>query len=281
VTTPRDCIVCHASDPRVLYLCDEEFVSTLVFKGHRRAYTICECSRCGLVYVGERVTDDLLTELYGAEYYQGRDSTGFVDYSAQERKYRARFAGRLERMAPHLGDAGRVLDVGCALGWFLAEASQRGWQAEGLELSDYCAQFVKERFDLPVRAATLPDAGYDEGTFDFVTLWDTVEHLVDPRTTLEHAHRVLKAGGRIALSTGNVRSVRSRIKGKQWALVRPPKHLYYFSPETLELLVQDCGFEVRFVWQELPGKIPRPLRRALTRLTDHAGDIFGMLAVKR
>jgi len=261
-------------------VCDEDFVSSLVFKGHRRAYTICECTRCGLVYVGESVTDELLGELYGAEYYQGRDGTGFVDYGAQERKYRARFAGRLDRMAPHLPPPGRVLDVGCALGWFLAEAAQRGWRAEGLELSDYCARFVKERFDLPVRAATLPDAGYDDATFDFVTLWDTVEHLIDPRTTLEHAHRVLAPGGRVALSTGNIRSVRSRIQGRRWALIRPPKHLYYFSPETLGLLVESCGFEVVQVWQELPGRIPRPLRRALTRLTDHAGDIFGLVAVK-
>jgi SAM-dependent methyltransferase len=265
----------------VLYVCDAEFVSTRVFKGHEKSYTICLCRSCGLVYVGEAVTDALLGELYGAEYYQGRDATGFVDYGAQERKYRGRFAGRLERLAPHLGSPGRVLDVGCALGWFLAEATARGWQAEGLELSDYCVQFVKDRFDLPVRAAMLPDADYGDETFDFVTLWDTVEHLLDPRTTLEHAHRVLKPGGRIALSTGNVRSLRSRVRGRQWALVRPPKHLYYFSPATLGALLEDCGFEVVDTWQELPGKIPGVVRRTISRLTPHAGDIFGMVAKRR
>jgi SAM-dependent methyltransferase len=263
-----------------LYVCDEEFVSSLVFKGHRQAYTICECTGCSLIYVGEQVTDELLSELYGAEYYQGRDATGFVDYGAQERKYRARFSARLDRLAPHLPAPGRVLDVGCALGWFLAEASDRGWTAEGLELSDYCVEFVRDRFGLPVQASMLPDAGFDDGTFDFVTLWDTVEHLLDPRATLEQAAAVLKTGGRIALSTGNVRSVRSRIKGRRWALVRPPKHLYYFSPETLRRLVEDCGFEVLMTWQELPGKIPRPVRGVLSRLTDNAGDIFGVVAVK-
>ncbi len=275
----RPCALCGAADPRVRFVCDAAFVSSLVFKGHDVAYTICECRRCGLVYVGEEVDDALLDRLYGAEYYQGRDGSGFADYAADERKYRARFARRLEKMAPHI-ERGRVLDVGCALGWFLAEAKDRGWQAEGVEMSEHAATFVRDTHGVHVHTARLQDAGLEPGSFDLITLWDTIEHLRDPRAILEHVFGLLKPGGFVALSTGNIDAWRSRVQQRRWALMRPPKHLYYFTPRTLRSLVDQVGFATVTIWQEPPPRIPAPVRALATRLSEDAADVFGLLAVK-
>ncbi|MCO4774312.1 MAG: hypothetical protein KDA24_30090, partial [Deltaproteobacteria bacterium] len=75
-------------------------------------------------------------------------------------------------------------------------------------------------------------------------------------------------------------SVRARLKGKDWALVRPPKHLFYFTPRTLTSLVEQEGFAVVKAWPELPGKIPSPIRSVLGRASLDTADIFGLLAVR-
>ncbi len=275
----RPCALCGAGSPDVLFVCDAAFVSSLVFAGHQQAYTICKCARCGLVYVGEEVSDALLGELYGAEYYQGRDAGGFTDYAADERKYRARFHRRLEQLRPHIA-GGRVLDVGCALGWFLAEAKAQGWQAEGVEMSEHAANFVRETHGVHVHTARLQEAGLEPGSFDLIALWDTIEHLPDPRSILRTCFDLLKPGGFVVLSTGNVDAWRSRVQGRNWALMRPPKHLYYFTPKTLRSLVDQVGFATVTVWQEPPQRIPAPIRALATRVSDNAADIFGLLAVK-
>lgn len=279
MTALRRCALCGAAGPEVLYVCDADFVSSLVFAGHQQAYTICKCRRCSLVYVGEDVDDALLDALYGAEYYQGRDATGFGDYAADEAKYRARFGRRFEQLNPHI-QGGRTLDVGCALGWFLAEARERGWQAEGVEMSEHAATFVREKHGVLVHTARLEEAPLEPESFDLVALWDTIEHLPDPRRVLEHCFGLLRPGGFVVLSTGNHSAWRSRAQGQDWALMRPPKHLYYFTPRTLRSLVDQVGFATVKVWQEPPQRIPAPVRALATRLSEDAADIFGLLAVK-
>jgi SAM-dependent methyltransferase len=279
VSALRPCVLCGAADPEVLEVCDAAFVSTLVFKGHEQAYSICQCRRCGLVYVGETVDDALLDELYGAEYYQGRDASGFADYGAQETKYRARFNLRLDRMRPWIS-GGRTLDVGCALGWFLAEAKAQGWDAEGVEMSEHAATFCREKHGVHVHTTRLEDAGLEPESFDLVSLWDTIEHVQEPRTILQTAFGLVKPGGYVVLSTGNWDAWRRRVQGQKWALLRPPKHLYYFTPTTLKTLVDQVGFTTVEVWQEPPGKIPAPIRALATRVSENAADIFGLLAVK-
>lgn len=275
----RPCPQCGADDARRLYACDEDFVDGLVFAGHRRAYSVVRCRRCSLVYVPEPIDEAVLGELYGAEYYRGRDGDGFVDYAAQEAKYRARFGRRLERLEPWIG-GGRVLDVGCALGWFLAEASDRGWEAEGVEVSEHAREFVADRFGLTVHTGRLQDAGLAPGAWDLVALWDTIEHLVDPADMLRRCAGLVRPGGYLVLSTGNHNSWRSRIQGRDWPLVRPPKHLTYFTPRTLRSMVARAGLVPVHTWQEPPGRIPAPLRKLATRLSEDAADLFGLLAVK-
>ncbi len=272
---PQRCLLCGADDWTVLHELDAAFVDSLVFRGHRVPYTVARC-RCGFVQVLQDVTDDLLTELYSAEYYEGRDGDGFVDYAGQERKYRARFGRRLARLERGMRP-GRVLDVGCALGWFLAEAADRGWAAEGVEMSDHCRDFVAERFGLPVHVGRVERLAL-AGGYDMVTLWDTIEYVRDPRALVRVCRGLLAPGGRLAITTGNVRSWRSRLQGRRWALLRPPKHLTYFTPRTLRTLLQQEGMRVVDGWQELPERLPLPVKFAATQASADAADVFGVVA---
>ena len=79
---------------------------------------------------------------------------------------------------------------------------------------------------------------------DVITLWDTLEHVVDPLGLMQSVATVLKPGGFVFLTTLNMDSSRARREGKAWHFFRPPKHLHYFSEKTLKMLLEKAGFEV-------------------------------------
>jgi predicted TPR repeat methyltransferase len=75
-------------------------------------------------------------------------------------------------------------------------------------------------------------------------MWDVIEHLPNPRATLEAAASWLRPGGVLALSTGDVNSLAARIHGRHWGLLTPPWHQFYFSRGTMRRLLEDVGFQV-------------------------------------
>jgi SAM-dependent methyltransferase len=90
---------------------------------------------------------------------------------------------------------------------------------------------------------TLETADLPEATFDVVTMWDVIEHLTDPRGTLEQAYRLLKPGGLMVVHTIDIESLFARLMGTHWPWLME-MHIYYFSRRTLRKMLEQCGFQV-------------------------------------
>jgi SAM-dependent methyltransferase len=231
MTSGRGCNACGAPNPRGLF--------------QRDGYHIVECARCGLVYVGEDPAQIDLQALYDEGYYTGGVEGVFADYMGQAPARRAAARRRvfsLRRLRRH----GRLLDVGCAAGFFLVEAAVH-YAVRGVELSEYSSRFARESFGLDVRTGSLHSAGFGAAQFDIVTLWDVIEHVPDPAAVLAEVARVLAPGGRVVLTTGDIGSAYARERGAQWHLMTPPWHLYFFSRATLATLAARAGLRVLHV----------------------------------
>jgi SAM-dependent methyltransferase len=224
---------------RACITCASEACELLLRKD---AYSIVRCTQCGLVYVGEDLGTIDFGAIYDESYYTGGSDQVFADYLGEERARRASarrrvWALRLMRWR------GRLLDVGCAAGYFLAEA-QRSYQVQGVELSEFSSQFAREHFGLDVFTGTLQQAMLPAQQFDLITLWDVIEHVPDPHRVLAEAARLLKPDGRLILTTGDIGSAYARRSGPRWHLLAPPWHLYYFSRVTMARLGADAGLKV-------------------------------------
>jgi 2-polyprenyl-3-methyl-5-hydroxy-6-metoxy-1,4-benzoquinol methylase len=207
---------------------------------------LVQCQDCGLVYVSPRPDPNELYALYGETYFQNDQSgvVGYTNYIRDERNIRKTFAGRLRRLERFI-KPGRVLDVGCAAGFFLYEAQQRGWQVEGLDVSTFAVGYARKRFGLAVRQGSFTEVEYPAGAFDLVTLWDVIEHVPDPKAYIEQAARMLRSGGVVALATPDVDSLPARFTGKRWMGYKlSEEHIYYFSVRTLTHMLETAGFEV-------------------------------------
>jgi len=164
------------------------------------------------------------------------------------------FARGLTRLSK-LRTPGRLLDVGCSYGAFMVLAQTAGWKTLGVELSESVAKFARKERGLDVFTGTVEQAAYPEGYFDAVTLWDVIEHLDDPVSTMAEIHRIMAPGGILIVFTLNQESLLTtvgqmlyKLSLNRWThlmeLFYDIHHNFFFSPRTLTGLLKRSEFEV-------------------------------------
>jgi SAM-dependent methyltransferase len=207
------------------------------------------CQACGLVYTNEIPSPAELEAVYGAAFFKvgqkfagQSEGVGIVNATSRMRRV-------LE-----LDGVGRArwLDVGCATGDFLEAARRVGiGDITGVELSAYAVEQATSRgFD--VVRADFADVELQPGSFDVITMWDYIEHVPDPAASARKAFEALRPGGYLVISTGDAESRAARLMGRFWHLMIPPRHLYFFTPDTLVRLLQDSGLLMMRI--DRPGK---------------------------
>ncbi len=207
---------------------------------------LVQCRQCGFVYVSPRPVAEELYALYGETYFHNNESSvvGYTDYIRDEPNIRRTAQRRLKHLEQFV-QPGRLLDVGCATGFFLDEARKRGWQVEGLDVSSFGVEYAQSNFGLTAHHGTLTELPFEAGAYDLVTMWDVIEHVPDPTAYVRRAAELLRPGGVITLATPDVESLPARLAGRRWVGYKlSEEHIYYFSVQTLSKLLADAGFEV-------------------------------------
>jgi 2-polyprenyl-3-methyl-5-hydroxy-6-metoxy-1,4-benzoquinol methylase len=157
------------------------------------------------------------------------------------------YADRLVRNLHRPRGVGRLLDVGCGHGAFLAEMGRAGWEVQGVEPDANAAAVARAR-GVPVINAPLEAAPLSPGAFDAVTLSHVIEHLHDPIEALRILHHLLRPGGVIWIATPNLESRGHARYGRDWIGLDPPRHLVLFTRSSLARAVESVGFKLlRFV----------------------------------
>lgn len=195
---------------------------------------IVKCLKCGLIYVNPReITRDILIKY---------EEMGDEDYLKEEMGRRISSMVILKKLRRYKRRGNKLLEIGCAAGFFLDEAKKEGWDTYGAEISKWAVNYAKDRFGLNIFCGTLKRANFSEGYFDVIILKDTLEHLTDPKGTLLEIRRILKPEGTLYINTPNIDSLTSRIfKARWWGLNQ--FHLYYFTRITLSRLLKAAGLK--------------------------------------
>jgi SAM-dependent methyltransferase len=219
---PRRCIVCAGASFARLF--------------HRSGKWFWRCEGCTLVFVHDIYPEFAVDTAH-------LDGTYVLDRMevAGPRKL-AKYDALLATLAPWRR-TGRLLEVGCGQGLFLARAQERGWDVQGVEILAPVAERARER-GLAVYLGTLEEAGLPADAFDAVVMREVIEHVVDPVALLRETRRVLRPSGVAALETGNARSWSARLRGAGWAYYRFGGHLHirFWSPSSGAALARAAGF---------------------------------------
>ena len=239
------CAVCGADDYEVIYeaqyhrQAEVDLVRTFRASGDELLIDqLVRCRQCSFQYVTPRLRGDLI---FGS-YTEGDDHAYVSQLQARERTFDA----ALRQIETALGRKGRLLDIGTAAGAFVGAAAKRGWEAEGCEPNRWLAQWGAAHYGISIRQGSVFDQPYQPGSFDVVTLWDVIEHTLDPRQMLEHCAELLRPGGLLVINYPDIGSWVARAMGRRW-LFLTSVHLYYFDRRTITRILESTGFAVTTV----------------------------------
>ena len=201
-------------------------------------FEIVQCPACALVfYAGDAEAS------YDETYFKGAE---YTDYVADKAIAQRNFERRLAELKARQPQGGKLLEVGSAYGFFL-ELANRHWQARGVDITPEGVRYARETLGLDAVEADFLGLPDEPDTYDMICMWDTIEHLPHPARFVEKAARWLKPGGMLVVTTGDVDSLVSRVRGDRWRMIHPPSHLYYFSPATLGAAMTRAGLTVEGV----------------------------------
>ncbi len=159
-----------------------------------------------------RLTVDSLRTVYDSEeFYEGREKNiNYYSFLSGERYLRRTAAGRIGRFR-RFAKGRKLLEVASAAGFFLAEAKDAGFDAEGIEISRPMAAYASKRWEVPVQGESIEDADLAPEAYDVIASWGVMTIIRDPRAVIEKFHSALKPGGVWAFNTYDNRSLWGRL----------------------------------------------------------------------
>jgi SAM-dependent methyltransferase len=230
----RSCPLCGTTKARPLLTTDRT-------SRHGEAYVVVTCAACGLRFTRPLPDEQEIATLYPESFYGSRtprrlswDALRGVLHPVVLRERRAPLAGRVP---------GRVLDVGCGDGDFLASLRDAGWEVAGVEISPAACARARAK-GIEVHQGDLMTAAFPSGRFDAVTFWHVLEHLPEPRRELREARRILRPGGVLVAEVPDADSVTFRVCRERWHGLDVPRHLQHFDRGTVRQLLLRAGFDV-------------------------------------
>ena len=199
-------------------------------------FTYHRCGACNTLTLAPVPAD--LNRYYPPEYYRlPRNRTELLAAAAPER-YKLEIIGRFVA-------AGRVVEIGPAVGQFAVVAQEAGYETSAIEMDAACCRFLRDALQIEVHETSDPSAALAAGgPFDVVAMWHVIEHLEEPRAVLSAAAEALRPGGVIVLAAPNPDAFQFRVFGRRWAHVDAPRHLTLLPIAALEGLARELRLDV-------------------------------------
>jgi 2-polyprenyl-3-methyl-5-hydroxy-6-metoxy-1,4-benzoquinol methylase len=224
---------------------DAEFIQTTHVSSKSGTFDLVKCRQCGLIYLSPRPDAQEVRTLYDQSYFL----KWYTDHQKRQSE-KLYFQELFHRYGLRSDRTSNALDVGCGLGAFMEVAREWGWNAAGIERSEYAARYCREQLHFQVYEGTIAEADLPEQHFDVVTAFDVLEHVEGLAASLASVKKTLKPQGRLIVLVPNYEGLVFQLgrilhKIKKIPLPNTPEHLTYFTMTSLRRLLQTNGFSVK------------------------------------
>ncbi len=199
---------------------------------------IVRCKKCGLLYRNPRLSDRDEIDKYKHQIYD--ESYGLVE----DKSKKEIFVSILNKLEHYKG---KILDIGCADGYFLALARERGWEPYGIEISDFLLRKARESLGgKQIIGVPLKMANFPPNSFDVISMWDVLDHLTDPLGELIEIRRILKKKGLLIIRVRNMSFhilMNILFKKNLLGIIKKPTifHLYGFNNKNIKVLLEKAN----------------------------------------
>lgn len=239
------CYLCRKAKPRFYF--------------KKLGYSIYKCPLCQFLSLDfEQNYQSFIHSYYTKEYFTGHTKIRAYANYKKDKPNILKNAKNILLKVKKVKKEGFLLDVGCAMGFFMEEAEKIGFQAYGVEVSQYAGKIAQKTFGEKIflgsienfcqKWPTLPV--FKNLAFDVILFSDIIEHLKDPKNVLIKLKQLLKREGLIVIQTGDADSFWARLMKKNWHFFAPPQHLYFFSQKTLAEMLNQTGYQITNIYKE-------------------------------
>jgi 2-polyprenyl-3-methyl-5-hydroxy-6-metoxy-1,4-benzoquinol methylase len=217
-------------------------------------YTVVKCSTCGLIRTDPRPTLETINSFYPDNYGP------YLNFVVKNKEKKINnFKEFIKSIINKIFDSngtplpslkpGRLLEIGCASGSFLELMNRKGWEVNGIELSEQAAK-TAQKLGYKIFSGPLEYAPQPENPFDLIVGWMVLEHLHDPVRNLKKIRQWAKPKAWLVLSVPNANSLDFRLfKDKSYAL-QLPTHLHHFTPITIEKVLLESGWKIEKIMHQ-------------------------------
>lgn len=228
------CPLCNSAKIR------EMFAARDPHYGIPGSHQLSLCEECSIVFLNPMYSDEELAAMYPADYYAYQDEIAAGRWKASAKKLLGYWQGITD---PTFDAPGTVLDVGCGAGAFLISMREKGWEVRGVEINASAAQRAMAK-GLNVFCGSLPEAGLQTESFDYIRASHSFEHMTQPHMILNEAYRLLKPEGKLLLAVPNYGSLPARVFRQYWYHLCAPVHAFQYSVAGLTHLLTQHDFKV-------------------------------------
>jgi len=205
-------------------------------------FFIVRCAECSLVFLGNPPDNSAAVDAYhddpepDARLYRADSPDPFL--SAVHAMNETRIL-----MIRSIKSGGALLDVGCGRGYFAKTASDRGFAASGIDLSEKAVKYASGQLGVNAETFGLKTLRQKGRTFDVITLWHSLEHFEDPVGTLKTIRSLLADGGLCLIEVPNLHSLKFILSRGKWEGGNHPLyHRTFFTGTTLRMVLEEAGF---------------------------------------
>jgi len=231
-------------DNQVLRNCPSCNVKNNIFLFEKEGFKFVRCTYCDCIFVNPCPSMDLLSF-----YYDKSESMNFFHGEVLKNTTHLRkkaFKERVMYLSNFLKKGSHIIEIGSSLGLFVEEALNQGFLVDGVEINRELSDFVRNKYGIKVFTDFFENAEFTS-KYDAVVSWEVIEHVIDPLGFLKKCVTLLKKDGCLIMSLPNIAGIEFKVCGIQHEIIEAPGHINYFSPQTIEVLLERAGFKVKSI----------------------------------
>lgn len=208
-------------------------------------FEIWECKNCTLRFTQNIPAGEEIGKYYQSENYISHSDTtkGFINNLYHKVRKRTLIQKRKLIIKTTGKSTGQILDLGCGTGAFLAVMQEANWNCSGIEPDESARKKAQELYGLQVKE-TGEFYNLPAQTFDAITLWHVLEHVHDLHPYIQQLRKILARDGKLFIAVPNYTSADEKIYNECWAAYDVPRHLYHFSPQAMEQVMNKHGLKI-------------------------------------
>ncbi|EKB49211.1 bifunctional 3-demethylubiquinone-9 3-methyltransferase/ 2-octaprenyl-6-hydroxy phenol methylase [Cecembia lonarensis LW9] len=208
-------------------------------------FMLCQCSNCQLIFTNPRPDIEHIAQYYqSTDYISHQDQSNNLTNFIYKQVRKITIKQKVSWLNQYNEKKGNLLDIGCGTGYFLEAAAKNGWSVSGIEPDQTARKLAKNK---KIKVKKSISELFKKDQYQCISLYHVLEHIHELRKTGKQLSKMLKNGGTLMIAVPNINSYDAKYYGPYWAGLDVPRHLYHFTPETIQQFAELVGLKIQAI----------------------------------